>query len=367
LTGRADAIDDESRMSSERATATAVFPLLADADCYRACETNLLQDEQARQHWLSVFEDQLPFQLQAAAECGATPEQIHGAREQFLNDLRELKARPDRHGRLDILLLDELRQRAFRSSGIADEMKRIKDWENVAALAALPDRLAALDAIDDAGRRWLEIIRGMLAGNLFDMGVAETVAMYAEATVPFAEALDKVPARPWLVDHVDRSLNHIEACSVRKAIIFVDNAGGDLILGLVPLTRELLGRGAEVVLTANSAPAHNDVTHRELVELLPRIIESEPSLDTPHLQVVPSGNEAPLIDLRRVSRELADAATDADFIVIVGMGRALETNFSARLTVPTMKVAMVKDPEVARSLGGRVYDAVCRFDEVCRA
>jgi hypothetical protein len=32
----------------------------------------------------------------------------------------------------------------------------------------------------------------------------------------------------------------------RKAILFVDNAGADVVLGMIPLARELLKRGTEV-------------------------------------------------------------------------------------------------------------------------
>jgi hypothetical protein len=44
-----------------------------------------------------------------------------------------------------------------------------------------------------------------------------------------------------------------------------DNAGTDVVLGMVPLVRELLRRGTNVVLSANSTPALNDITHPELV------------------------------------------------------------------------------------------------------
>jgi uncharacterized protein with ATP-grasp and redox domains len=348
-------------MNAESASSPVVFPLLANAAEYRACETDLLRDERARIHWLRVFEDQLPMQLAAARACGASEEQVASAREQFLADLRELRANPGCHGRLDILLLDQLRQRAFRTNGIADEMKLIKDRENEAALAAFSARLEHVSAIADSHERLLDIVCGMLAGNLFDMGVEATAAKFADGTVPFAESLAMVPPRPWLVDDFDAASGHLETSGVSKAVVFVDNAGGDLILGLMPLVRELLNRGAEVVLTANLAPAHNDVTHDELVALLPRLVDVDAAFASPKLRLVPSGNDAPLIDLRRISRELAEAALGADLCVLLGMGRALETNFSARFICPTMKVAMVKDPEVARALGGTVYDAVCGF------
>jgi hypothetical protein len=44
------------------------------------------------------------------------------------------------------------------------------------------------------------------------------------------------------------------------------------------------------------------------------------------------------------------------------MGRAIETNLHARLTTDYLRVGMVKDPEVAAALGGRLYDCVCKFE-----
>jgi Damage-control phosphatase ARMT1-like domain len=54
----------------------------------------------------------------------------------------------------------------------------------------------------------------------------------------------------------------------RRVIIFVDNAGADVVLGMLPFARELLRRGCEVVLAANSLPAINDVTATELRRLM---------------------------------------------------------------------------------------------------
>jgi len=63
-----------------------------------------------------------------------------------------------------------------------------------------------------------------------------------------------------------------------------------------------------------------------------------------------------------VSAELADAAADVDLLVLEGMGRAIETNLYARFTVDCLKLGMIKHPEVAACLGGRLYDCVCKFD-----
>lgn len=78
---------------------------------------------------------------------------------------------------------------------------------------------------------------------------------------------------------------------------------------MLPLARELLQRGTNVYLAANSEPSINDITAPELSEALERAAELDPlirrSLLEQTLAVVPSGNDLPVIDLRKVSRALA--------------------------------------------------------------
>lgn len=49
------------------------------------------------------------------------------------------------------------------------------------------------------------------------------------------------------------------------------HAGADVVLGMLPLARELLRGGAEVVLCANTLPAINDITAQELQDLLGKV------------------------------------------------------------------------------------------------
>lgn len=64
----------------------------------------------------------------------------------------------------------------------------------------------------------------------------------------------------------------------------------------------------------------------------------------------------------QVSQNVAAAAQDADLIILEGMGRSIETNLNARLSVDALKLGMIKHREVAAELGGRLYDIVCKFD-----
>lgn len=54
------------------------------------------------------------------------------------------------------------------------------------------------------------------------------------------------------------------------AVIFTDNSGVDIVLGVLPFARELLKRKTKVILCANAEPSLNDVTYTELVEIIDR-------------------------------------------------------------------------------------------------
>jgi uncharacterized protein with ATP-grasp and redox domains len=339
----------------------AVFPLLANPERYRACDTDLLEDRAARNYWLELFRTHFDVQLEAAASIGVLIDNRRAARIAFDRELELVQLQPDRHGRLDILVLDQLRHEALVRNGIIDEFRLIKERENTLALALLGEWLAQIDRIPQEHR--LEfIVRGMLAGNLFDMGVKETSSHFSSGAATFEQSIARVPRRPWLIDHLERAHGDWIANQPRKAVIFADNAGADAVLGVLPLAQEMLRSGTQVILAANEAPSLNDVTIDELRDLVAHAAEYDPVFCSQQLQLISSGNAAPLIDLANISDELAAASTDADLIVLVGMGRAIESNFRARFTVRCWRIAMIKDPQVARTVGGKVYDAVFRFD-----
>ena len=65
------------------------------------------------------------------------------------------------------------------------------------------------------------------------------------------------------------------APTYRKALIFVDNAGSDILLGMLPFVRVLLQQGVAVVLAANSKAVINDITAEELSALLPQVAAAD--------------------------------------------------------------------------------------------
>jgi type II pantothenate kinase len=150
-----------------------------------------------------------------------------------------------------------------------------------------------------------------------------------------------------------------------KVVVFVDNAGSDFLLGVMPLARELALAGTKVVLAANELPSLNDITADEAanqVELLTAVDEDLAALVAGGmLEVVSRGNDIPLIDLSGVTDELNQVAADADLVVLEGMGRAVESNFDAHFKVDALHLALLKDPSVAARVGGQVYDCVCKY------
>ena len=333
----------------------------------------------------------------------ATRAKSFGAR--FERELQRIES----SGESDCLSLCAIRDRCLREAGFPDAFASVKAEEDARALALLPGVLEELDALAAAGDEAAHceaLLRGCFAGNIFDLGAKATVDMYEAGDMSFASARDKLLPRPWCVDCLDefKAKWTSSATPWKKAIVFVDNAGADMWLGMyvapadlarllvrlfqlddsdaaalscgvraltgnsparcrLPLCRALARRGTKVVIASNHTPSLNDMTAAELKLALPRVHDEQVHrlLECGMLSVVDSGSDDPVIDLSKISRELAEAAADADLVVLEGMGRGIETNLNAELTCDRLNLGMVKHPEVAESLGGRLYDVVCKY------
>jgi type II pantothenate kinase len=147
----------------------------------------------------------------------------------------------------------------------------------------------------------------------------------------------------------------------KKAVFFVDNAGADFVLGVLPLARWLARRGTSVVLAANETPTLNDMSIHDVQQWLPAAFDAEPSLRDLPIHAVSTGTAEPLIDLAAVSPQLNAAAADADLVILEGMGRGIESNSDVQFSVDGISLAMIKDNIVAQQCGGKVFDVVCRY------
>ena len=358
-----------------RATDRTVLPLLADPAGYRACGWDLREQGERRDYWVNLFRVHFPSLLEEARreaadrgeDAGDVQRRCDAAQEAFFAYIDACESDPASLARFDVLTLCWERERVLRRHGFEDPYRLAKAEQNAAVRRVLPRVLSELDAMPDRARRE-ELMRGVFAGNIYDQGATETNAMFAGGkSVDFHDVRHRLKARPWLFDDLDAWLERLAGEPHERALVFIDNAGPDIVLGMLPLCRELLRRGTEVILAANSAPSLNDVTASELRELLGSLRTLDADIDAAladrRLTVEASGNWAPLIDLTMVSPALVERleAEPVDLLVLEGMGRAVETNFDARFTCETLKLAMVKDRGVAEAIDGELYDLVLKY------
>jgi len=351
---------------------SAVFPLLADPAHYVACPWDLGADANRRAYWLGVFRKHLVSLLEhvmsEAAERGVDASaQREEVDRRFSEYLDTVEREPEAFGRLDVLSICWRREMALRAAGVADPYRVLKRDENERALVLLPALLEEIDKANDNDRL---VIEGVFAGNIFDMGAEHTQKMFEEGRVDFASVRDKLKPRPWRYDALEAWSARLNVKPYEAAVLFVDNAGPDVVLGMIPLARDLLRRGTTVVLSANTEPALNDVTHDELVALIDRVAGLDTTvkeaLESRQLRLVESGNWAPLMDLTRVSPQLAAVCEELpiDLVVLEGMGRSMESNPDCRLTCDCLRLAMVKDLGVAESFDAELFDLVMRYEQV---
>ena len=364
-------------------------------------------------------------------------------------------------------MVDE-KERLLRARGLDDLFAGMKAQENAVAAALFPALARELDAVwssanargsvdpldgenprasaasrrrseDDAARRVAAARTALeccLAGNLFDAGAAAAVQGVADAAAvsddascgsnldaallaeTFAEARRRVArdknangdaeTSSWRFDSFDAVAARARTKPWRRAILFCDNAGAD-VMGMALLARtlvELGGGDTKVALAANEWAALNDVTASETRAFLETVSSrdacggdggdetrgsAEPlfpdasgdetlrrQLERGDVTAVSSGQMSTLLDLNRCGPELNDwveaelrevPAGEEWLVVLDGMGRSLESNWDvAKRVAPgvnTLNLAMVKSQINAERLGAEVYDCVVRLGEGC--
>lgn len=346
------------------------FVLLQDPARYHPCAGgDMLVDLELRDYWFGNFERHIRtvvHSLGLATYGEAKRANLDAACQQVVAQLNLLRQNPRRlNGRLDLLIMDYLRQDALSEHGVPDPFENLKRKENALMLPLYPHVVAELDSHRAPEEALLLAVEGVFAGNIYDLGAGATAKLFANSSPDFIEVRDQI-TRPWLIDHFDAFAQRVLTRPPRKAIFFLDNAGSDAILGVIPFVRLLARRGTVMVIAANHLPALNDVTIDELRALLAALRQQDPVLadllDRGQIRAVDSGSTTPLLELRDISAELNREAADADLVFLEGMGRAQASNFLARFKVDAVKLFMLKEDIAARRLGGKVFDTVLKYE-----
>lgn len=352
------------------------FPLLVESN-YRACtipyrfpSDNPHKPTPTELAWIELFLNSIPSFRDRAESDNSLPDAPTKAEkfaQRFAEMLEDFKKDPESHGGPpDCILLCRLREQILRELGFRDIFKKVKDEENAKAISLFEEVVHLNDAISDEAKRVENLVRGIFAGNIFDLGSAQLAELFSKDGMSFLASCQNLVPRPWVNDDLDAFVLKWGRKPWKKVVIFVDNSGADVVLGVLPFARELLRRGIQVVLAANELPSINDVTYVELLEIVAKLKDENGQLvgvDASNLIIANSGNDLPVIDLTRVTQELAYLASDADLVILEGMGRGIETNLYAQFRCDSLKIGMVKHQEVAHFLGGRLYDCVFKYNE----
>ncbi|XP_029631028.1 pantothenate kinase 4 isoform X3 [Salmo trutta] len=348
------------------------LPLLQDPSSYIPDTVDLSEDALAREYWLYCFEEALDGVVKrAVASQPDLPEAAERAekfRHKYLHKLQTLRHQPFAYGSLTVRSLLDTREHCLNEFNFPDPYSKIKQRENDMALKYFQKAVKSLEELSWEQRQFA-LVRGLLAGNVFDWGAkAVSDVLESDPEFGFEQAKRQLEERPWLVDTYDQWLERLKGPPHKCALFFVDNSGIDIILGVFPFVRELLCRGTEVVLASNSSPALNDVTNNELQILTERIAAMDPVIQSAvkedRLTLVQSGSSSPCLDLSRLDKVLAGVVRErhTDLVIIEGMGRAIHTNYYALLSCESLKMAVIKNSWLADRLGGKLFSVVFKYE-----
>ncbi|XP_035238453.1 4'-phosphopantetheine phosphatase isoform X1 [Anguilla anguilla] len=349
------------------------LPLLQDPSSYIPDTVDLTEDALAREYWLFCFEDALDGVVKrAVASQPDLPQAVERAekfRQKYRHKLQTLRQQPFAYGSLTVRSLLDTREHCLNEFNFPDPYSKIKQRENDLALKYFQKVVKSLEKLSWEQRQFA-LIKGLLAGNVFDWGAkAVSDVLESDPEFGFEEAKRQLQERPWLVDCFDQWIERLKGPPHTCALFFVDNSGIDIILGVFPFVRELLCRGTEVVLASNSGPALNDVTNNELQILTERIAAMDTVIQTgirdDRLILVQSGSSSPCLDLSRLDKVLATVVRErhTDLVIIEGMGRAIHTNYYATLSCESLKLAVIKNSWLAERLGGKIFSVVFKYEQ----
>uniref|UniRef100_A0A8C0KDM2 4'-phosphopantetheine phosphatase n=1 Tax=Canis lupus dingo TaxID=286419 RepID=A0A8C0KDM2_CANLU len=340
------------------------LPLLLDPSSYVPDTVDLTDDALARKYWLTCFEEALDGVVKraVASQPGSVDaaERAEKFRQKYWSKLQTLRHQPFAYGTLTVRSLLDTREHCLNEFNFPDPYSKVKQKENGVALKCFPRVIRCLDALGWEERQ-LALVKGLLAGNVFDWGAkAVSDVLESDPQFGFEEAKMKLQERPWLVDSYSKWLQRLKGPPHKCALIFADNSGIDVILGVFPFVRELLSRGTEVILACNSGPALNDVTYCESLI----VAEYRGLGEEERLLLMQTGSSSPCLDLSRLDKGLAVLVRErgADLVVIEGMGRAVHTNYYAALRCESLKLAVIKNSWLAERLGGRLFSVIFKYE-----
>jgi type II pantothenate kinase len=98
--------------------------------------------------------------------------------------------------------------------------------------------------------------------------------------------------------------------------------------------------GATVFMVANHLPVVNDITAEECKTFIGALTCDDEMLgyflQTRRIRIIGSDGHLPQVKLNEVSEACNDAVAGVNLLILVGMRRALETNYHTKFNCPTL-------------------------------
>ncbi|KAJ2739115.1 hypothetical protein GGI20_006163, partial [Coemansia sp. BCRC 34301] len=157
----------------------------------------------------------------------------------YARHLQRLSAQPLAYGALTVRGLLGLREQCLREVGLGDIFAAVKQRETSAALATLPSCIAATDELPTPHARVLALLGNALAGNMFDWGASELHGALVAGALDLAAARARISYQPKRLNNPGAFADRAVTGAYRRALVFVDNSGADVVLGVLPLARFL--------------------------------------------------------------------------------------------------------------------------------
>ncbi|KAJ3352864.1 Pantothenate kinase 4 [Allomyces javanicus] len=122
--------------------------------------------------------------------------------------------------------------------------------------------------------------------------------------------------RPAHADDARVLAKRVTAHPDKKVVLFQDNSGANVVLGVLPLAQFFV-QWANMIVAVKSGPAINDVTLLELMCVMGRVSDMDKvvahALESQRLQILASGSESPCQDLGCADDSLAHRPDGAEF------------------------------------------------------
>uniref|UniRef100_K4B488 Damage-control phosphatase ARMT1-like metal-binding domain-containing protein n=1 Tax=Solanum lycopersicum TaxID=4081 RepID=K4B488_SOLLC len=127
----------------------------------------------------------------------------------------------------------------------SNNQTQFPDEENAKAISLFEDVVQLNDAIEDEAKRMENLVKGIFAGNLFDLGSAQLACgAILKGWHFFLASCQNLIPRPWVIDDLDTFITKCSRESWKK-----------------------------VILAANDLRSINDVTYPELVKIISKVVE----------------------------------------------------------------------------------------------